>query len=85
MSLPFGLPVSEPLRKEKQKYCLRHKKIQEKKFVFLKEEAKSIENNQRMYVLKQIFSQSPMFCMLNSTLFAIRKSTRKQILYGSWK
>ena len=52
MSLPFGHPVSEPLRKEKQNYCLRHKKIQEKKFEFLKVEAKSIENNQRMYVLK---------------------------------
>lgn len=85
MSLPFGHPVSEPLRKEKQNYCLRHKKIQEKKFEFLKVEAKSIENNQRMYVLKQVFSQSPLFYMLNSTLLAIRKSTREQILNGSWK
>ena len=36
MSLPFGHPMLDPLRKEKQKYSTIHRKIQEKKFDFLK-------------------------------------------------
>ena len=36
-------------------------RISEKKYEVLKEEVKIIENCQRMYVLKQIFSQSPIF------------------------
>ena len=58
-SLPFGHALLDPLRKEKQKYRQIHQKIQEKKYEVLKEEVKIIENCQRMYVLKQIFSQSP--------------------------
>ena len=41
-----------------------------------------------MPVLKQSFGQSPMFYILNYNLFAITKgwkSTREQILNGSWK
>ena len=55
---------------------------------FLKEEEKVIKSNQRMHVLKQSFSQSPMFYILNYNLFAIIKgwkSTREQILNSSWK
>ena len=75
--LPFG-----------QKYRSINKKIQEKKFDFLKEELKVIENNQRMHILKQTFSQSLMFYILNSTTLAITKgwkSTKEQILNDSWK
>ena len=50
-SLPFGNRMLDPLRKEKQKYCSIYQKIQEKKYNFLKEEAKVIENNQRMRIL----------------------------------
>ena len=32
-----------------------------KKYDFLKQESKAIDNNPRLHVLKQIFSQSPMF------------------------
>ena len=41
-----------------------------------------------MHVLKQIFAQSPMFYILNSTIISITKgwkSTKEQILNGSWK
>ena len=41
-----------------------------------------------MHVLKQIFSQSPMFYILDSTIISITegwKSTKEQILNGSWK
>ena len=50
ISLPFGYPMLDCLRKEKQKCRSIHQKIQEKKDEFLKEEAKVIENNQRMRV-----------------------------------
>ena len=78
MSLLFGHPMLDSL----------FDPMLEKKYNFLKEEAKVIENNQRMRVLKQIFSQSPMFYILNSSLFVITKgwkSTRAQILNNSWK
>ena len=61
ISLPYGHPSSENLRKEKQKNRMIHKKIQEKKYEFLKEESKVLNNNQRFHVLKQIFNQSQCF------------------------
>ena len=64
------------------------KKIQEKKYEFLKEESKAVENNPKFHVLKQIFNQSPMFYILDSTIISITKgskSTKEQILNGSWK
>ena len=62
MSLSYGHPCLEDLRKEKQKSMSIHKSIQEKKkYEFLKQESIAIDNNLRMQVLKQIFAQSPMF------------------------
>ena len=58
------------------------------KWNFLKQESNKIGNNPRMHVLKQIFAQSPMFYILNSTIISITKgwkSTKEQILNGSWK
>lgn len=83
ISLPFGHPSLEILRKEKQKYRGIHQKIQGKKYEFLKKEAEAIKNNERLNVLRQIFAQSPIFYTLNSNLFAITKSwktTREKIL-----
>ena len=88
MSLPYHDPYLEDLRKEKQKYRAIHKTIQDKKYDFLKQESNAIDNNPRMHVLKQIFAQSPMFYILNSTISSISKgwkSTKEQILDGSWK
>ena len=72
-SLPYGYSSLENLRSEKQKHRSIHKKIQEKKYKFLKEESKAVENNPRLHVLKQIFNQSPMFYILNSTIISIIK------------
>ena len=47
-----------------------------------------MESSQRLHVLKQIFSQSPMFYILDSTIISITKgwkSTKEQMLNGSWK
>ena len=88
MSLPYHDPYLKDLRKEKQKYRAIHKTIQDKKYDFLKQESNAIDNNPRMHVLKQIFAQSPMFYILNSTISSISKgwkSTKEQILDGSWK
>ena len=88
MSLPYCHPCLEELRKEKQKYRAIHKTIHDKKYDFLKQESNAIDNNPRMHVLKQIFAQSPMFYILNSTISSISKgwkSTKEQILNGSWK
>ena len=88
MSLPYPDPYLEDLRKEKQKYRVIHKTIQDKKYDFLKQEPNAIDNNPRMHVLKQIFAQRPMFYILNSTISSISKgwkSTKEQILNGSWK
>ena len=88
MSLPYGHPSLESLRKEKQKHRMVHKTIQDEKYNFLKQESKAIDNNPRMHVLKQIFSQSPMFYILDSTIISITKgwkSAKEQILNGSWK
>ena len=88
MSLPYGYLCLEDLRKEKQKYRAIHKTIQDKKYDFLKQESNAIDNNPRMHVLKQIFAQSSMFYILNSTIISMTKgwkSTKDQILNGSWK
>ena len=78
----------ENLRREKQKYRAIHKVIQEKKYEFLKQESKSLESNQRLHVLKQIFNQSPMLYIVDSTIISITKGwklTKEHILNVSRK
>ena len=87
ISLPFGHPYLEELRKEKQRHRAIHKVIQEKKYDFLKEESKVLQNHPRLNVLK-IFSQNPMLYELNSTTKFIStgwKSTNELIKNGRWK
>ena len=88
MSLSYDHPCLEDVRKEKQKYRAIHKTIQDKKYEFLKQESNAIDNNPRMHVLKQIFAQSSMLYILNSTIISVTKdwkSTKEQILNGSWR
>ena len=88
MSLLYGQTYLEYLRQEKQKYRAIHKTIQDKKYDFLKQESNTIDNNPRMHVLKQISAQTPMFYFLNSAIISNTKgwkSTKEQILNGSWK
>ena len=88
ISLPYGHPYLEDLRKEKHKYRAIHKVIQEKNYDFLKEESKVLEKILRLNVSKQIFSQNPMLYELNSTASFIStgwKSTKELIKNDSWK
>ena len=61
------------MRKEKQKNRLIHKKIQEKKYEYLKEESKVLNDNQRLNVLRQIFNQIPMPYKLDSEIISVTK------------
>ena len=88
ISLPYGHPSLENMRKEKQKNRLIYKKIQEKKYEYLKQESKVLNNNQRLNVLKYVFNQSPMLYKLDSKKISVKegcKSTKKQILNSGWK
>ena len=59
ISLPYGHPYLEELRKEKHKYRNIHKIIQTKKYDFLKKKSKLIESIPILNILKQIFTQIP--------------------------
>ena len=88
LSLPFGHPYLEDLRKEKNKYRNIHTVIQSKKDKFLKEESKVIQKIQRLNILKQIYSQIPLLYELNSDTKFITsgwKTTKEYIKNGSWK
>ena len=88
ISLPYGHPYLENLRQQKQKYRAIHKVTQEKKYEFLKQECRFLESNERLRVLKQILSQSPMFYISDLTIISITKgwkSTKEQVLNGGWK
>ena len=88
MSLPYGHPYLEKLRKEKHKYRDIHKVIQSKKDKFLNEESKVIEKISRLDIFKQIFGQIPILCELNSDTKFISfgwKTTKEFIKNGSWK
>ena len=88
VSLPYGHPCLEELRKETRKYRDIHKVIQTKKDDFLKKESKVIESIPRLNILKQIFAQTPILYELNSDTKFISsgwKTTKELIKNGSWK
>ena len=88
ISLPFGHPYLENLRKEKSNYRAIHKVIQEKMYEFLKEESKVIEKSPRLHVLKHIFSQNAILYILNSNVNCFTrgwKPTKELIINSSWK
>ena len=57
VSLPYGHPLLENLRKHNDKYRNIHSVIQTKKDKFLKEESKIIEKIPRLDIIRQIYSQ----------------------------
>ena len=73
ISLPYGHPPLENIRTEKQKNRLIHKKIQENKYEYLKEESKVLNDSQRLNILKQIFNKSPMLYKLDSKIISVTK------------
>ena len=88
LSLPYGHPYLEHLRKEKNKYRNIHTVIQSKKDKFLKKQSKVTEKIPRLNILKQIYSQIPLLYELNSDRKFIPfgwKTTKEYIKNGSWK
>ena len=89
VSLPYGHPYLEELRKEKHKYRDIHKVIQTKNDNFLKKESKVTESIPRLNILKQIFAQTPILYELNSDtkfIFSGWKTTKElKAKNGSWK
>ena len=88
ISLPYGHPYLEKLRKEKHKYRDIHKVIQREKDDFLKQESKVIENISRLNILKQSFGQIPILYELNSNTKFISsgwKTIKDLTKNGSWK
>ena len=88
ISLPYGHPYLEELRKEKHKYRDINKVIQTKKYDFLKKESKVLESIPRLNILKQIFTQIPILYELDSNKRFILfgwKTTKELVKDGSWK
>ena len=87
ISLPYGHPYLEKLRKEKHKYRDIHKVIQRKKDDFLKEESKVIQNIPRLNILKQNFGQIPIYELNSNTKFISSgwKTIKELVKNGSWK
>ena len=88
VSLPYGHPLLENLRKEKHKYRNIHTVIQRKKEKFLKEESEVIKKIPRLDIIRQIYSQVPLLCELNSDINFISsgwKTTKEYIKNSSWK
>ena len=82
LSLPFGHPYLEQLRKEMNKYRNIHTVIQSKKYEFLKEETKVIEKIPRLNILKQIYGQIPLlYELISDTKFILSgwKATKDYI------
>ena len=91
VSLPYGHPSLEELRKEKHKYRDIHKVIQTKKDDFLLKESKILASIRRLNILGQIFAQRPTLYELTSDTKFIsvgiqrRETTKELIKSGSWK
>ena len=88
VSLPYGHPSLEKLRKEKHKYRDIHKVIQTKKDEFLLKESKVLESIPRLDILKQIFAQTSILHELNSDTKLLSpdlKTTKELIKNSSWK
>ena len=78
MSLPFGHPFLEDLRKNKLKYRNIYSVIQTKKNKFLKEESEVIKKIPRLDILRQIYNQIPLLHKINSDTNFISSGFRQQ-------
>ena len=88
LSLPYGHPLLENVRKQKDKYRDIHKVIQTKKEDFLKEKTKVIEKIPSLNILNQIFNQVPLIYELDSETNFFKSgwnTTKDYIKNGCWK
>ena len=88
LSLPYGHPLLENVRKQKDKYRDIHKVIQTKKEDFLKEKTKVMEKIPSLNILNQIFNQVPLIYELDSETNFFKSgwnTTKDYIKNGCWK
>ena len=88
LSLPYGHPLLENVRKQKDKYRDIHKVIQTKKEDFLKKKTKVIEKIPSLNILNQIFNQVPLIYELDSETNFFKSgwnTTKDYIKNGCWK
>ena len=88
VSVTYGHPSLEELRKENCKYRNIHKVIQTKKDEFFLKESKILDSIQRLNILAQILAQRPILYELNSDTKFLSpgwKTTKELIKNGSWK
>ena len=89
LSSPFGHFLLKKAREMKEKYSLTiNKDIENQAYNFMWVEAEALHKCERLGVLYQIFKQPPIYYLLNSTSIVeglTFKSTKEQILNGSWK
>ena len=89
VSLPFGHYLLEDSRKLKEKFNSSIiTEISKQKYDFLRVEVTVVRKCERLRILRSIFSQSPLYYLLDSVNLVkgqTYKSTREQILNASWK
>ena len=89
VSVPFGHFFLNKVREKKEKYKteIQHE-IQDKKYVFLKEEAPAVRQCEILRVLRSIFSQPTLLYLLVSNILMKTpsiNSTRDCILNSNWQ
>ena len=90
VSLPFGHPLLDNVRKYKKTFKDIKSVIEEEKDNFLKEENDAVAKNERLRILRSIFSQSFKYYTLKtnrpfiSSQKNILTSTKKYILNSHW-
>ena len=66
VSLPFGHFLLNKVREKKEKYRTEIQyEMQDKKYVFLKEEATAVRQCERLRILRSIFSQPTLLYLLD--------------------
>ena len=90
VSLPFGHPLLDEVRKYKKQFNKIHEKIEQEKDIILKYENEACMQNERLRILRSIFSQPLVYYNLNSHEIAEVKrgfnyiSTKDYILNSHW-
>ena len=86
VSMPFGRPLLEKLRKKKKETNI-HLHIREKRKEYLNAEAKAVRECKRLRVLRSILLQAPVLYQLDSNLMCksiTKLPTKNYVLSSHW-
>ena len=87
VSMSFGHPLLEKLRKEKKKETHIHLHIKEKREEYLNAEAKAVRQCERLWVLRYILLQAPVLYKHDSNLMCksiTKVPTKNYVLSSHW-